>query len=166
MTKEQFLFPWNRLTSAFTVQKADDKGKIYFEELKHRKAQYFVLAVQKVIRGEERFPTIAVLNRYLEMVTPKTSGKFQKCYQCDGYGWQMIGKEAFRGDCEHGQKLSQSIRTAPPKEKWEVELFNQRQELEKVYGRDEDGAESSQNAPRAPRYRGYLSSHYSHPDEN
>lgn len=123
MTKEEFTAGFEKLKMAFSTANAEEKIKIYYEELRKINAAVFAETCRRLVRETDRFPTISLILRTAESVRPPQGAQTQKqkCPGCDGFGWAIFDGYAFRGRCEHGGALSRSISFVPVSE---VEKFN------------------------------------------
>jgi hypothetical protein len=137
MTQDEFKAGFDKLVEAFNVMNADRKARIYFEELRSVPGPAFNEAVRRTIRSGERFPTIASLLSAVETIAPNKQGSTvaAECARCDGFGFVLFEKHAFRGRCEHGRKLSDRLAWAPETEIDRVNWRNtfKRQDRE-IYG--------------------------------
>lgn len=133
MTISEFNEGFTRLVEVFSIAKPEGKAKIYYEELENVDAGIFSKAVKKLIRSQDRFPTISRLLDTIASLTPYEMRKWASCSKCDGFGFVRIGMQTYRGNCIHGNKLSSSIKLAPPEDKKHIELFNQKREYDEVY---------------------------------
>lgn len=134
MTFEQFKANFDRLVKAFNISKPEDKSKVYFEELKNITGGLFASACTKIIRSQDRFPSISAILLIVSTVTPSERKERATCADCDGFGWVKIGLEMYRGDCHHGLELSNKIMVAPNKEDRSIEMINQKQRWSEWYG--------------------------------
>lgn len=136
MTNENFMEQFNRLAEAFSVVRPKERSFAYFKEFESISQPLFALAVSKVIREHDRFPSISQLLGLIDSLMPKASTEpRQSCDVCDGYGSVFIHGIAFRGDCAHGEKLSNKIKVAP-KDRQEIENQYRRMRAEdiEIYG--------------------------------
>lgn len=130
MLREEFANAFERLLKAFTVQKSEEKGDIYFERLGHYSTETFQRVVSEVIDELKSFPSISELReRLLAKEVPSAQTK-QSCLLCDGFGWVSKYGFAFRAPCKHSERLSQKIPL------WPLEVFEQRKILQRICDED------------------------------
>lgn len=116
MTQDEFEIGFSRLTQAFTIQKPEDKAKIYFEELSSITQSTWMECVRYFVRKGERFPTIAAILSMAQGIDSRDQHTLSapvNCILCDGHGWVVIERTAFRSRCGHSQGLSEKIPLAP-----------------------------------------------------
>ena len=90
-------------------------------------------------KNMDRFPSPRQFGEILANVEGNVNQRVTKkdCSKCDGYGWVMFEKTAFRGRCEHGKQLSEKIAWAPETLKDEFNWKNKIQkEIEELYGKN------------------------------
>ena len=135
MTHEEFSEGFNKLAAAFTVAKPEQRARAYWEELQDIKAFVWMDAVKKQIRQGDRFPTLSTLLNLCNPPNQQEELTKQPCDRCDGFGWVMFQKTAYRGRCEHGKRLSDKIRFAPESH---IDIANETRSIHKanqaVYG--------------------------------
>ena len=115
MTQEEFSHGFVKLTSAFSVNRPQDKARIYFEELTGLESNAWKKTVNRLLRSAAKFPTIKeILDTSQGFIHAKTQEGDRHCRSCDGYGGVLIGDVYFRVDCIHGQTMiSQNVLAAP-----------------------------------------------------
>lgn len=107
--REDFDYGFDRLVRAFSPTKPDQKAGIYFDELQNVPMEAWSTSVNYILRNESKFPSISTLLTLCRANSHDVRVEKQDCRRCDGFGWVMIGKSAFRGMCIHGDTLSKNI---------------------------------------------------------
>ncbi len=140
MTSEDFWDEFEKLTFAFSVQKPEQKSKIYFEHLRSIELDTFSKAVKECVKECDRFPTISRLIQSCAKISPMIGRKVVRCDQCDGMGTVSRWKHTFRARCIHGEQVSQQMMLAGRDEgDWSRIYFYLNRDWIKAYGKELDG---------------------------
>lgn len=137
MELHDFTHEFSRLTTAFTVQKPEDKAKVYYEELRRIPFNTFKAAISRLIREADRFPAIATILSTTDAITPKSGLSGVSCSVCNGYGSISLWNHTFRAPCEHGARLNKMIALFPQTDRErQIRFLNLSNEWKKLYGKD------------------------------
>lgn len=139
MLHEEFILGFSRLNKAFSVTNADEKAKVYFDELCAVTGKTWEIVVAAWIRKGHKFPAIADLLEITAALSPPTlEGMAQGCSECDGRGGVKLGVKIYRARCEHGEKFCPpGVKLIPiTKEDKAGEMYRQRKELDQIYGQE------------------------------
>lgn len=137
MTSDEFKYGFDKLVSAFHVQKPTEKANVYFEYLENIDASVFSQAVNELLKESDKMPTIAKIIQKCAAIRPSYGRTEAKCNDCDGFGMVSKWRHSFRGRCIHGEQVSKQMALVPvtPEEKkrWYGRLNKEWFEL---YGED------------------------------
>ena len=137
MTDDDFFEPFNELTQAFSVQKPNDKAKIYFIKLKRLSSETFKKTCDYAIENLEKFPSIKQLLAIAPMFPDRSDLSQFDCKDCGGCGLVVKWSHSFRCRCLNGERMSKKIALVPfsqdEKKFWYGVLNKQNNQL---YGKD------------------------------
>jgi len=137
MTHDEFSESFSQLCNAFTVQKPENKSKIYFEKLERLSDSTFQKTCSFIIENEDKFPSILKLITVSRMFPDKYNQFSTHCDQCYGSGMVSMWRHGFRCVCLNGERISKMIALAPQsfeEKKAMYQILNQ--EHQKLYGED------------------------------
>lgn len=134
MTSDEFANSFFDLTQAFSVQKAREKGEVYFKKLEKLSHTTFLKTCDYAVMNLDKFPSIAKLIEISRMY-PDESRAFE-CKKCDSGGFQRLWRFSFRCDCSNGDRLSKLIPKYPHEHEKKGLYGRLNKEHFELYGKD------------------------------
>lgn len=113
MTQYEFTECFTELCDAFTVQKPENKAKIYFEKLSRLSQTSFKKTCDYLTENTDKFPTIMKIIEVSRMFPDPETTKVFECKECLGGGMVSKWRHSFRCRCLNGERISKQIPLVP-----------------------------------------------------
>lgn len=114
------------MCDSLPTQRMESRIKSLFKFYNEKPLNVIRGAAEACSKNLDRFPTPRQFGEFANVIESQTEKKTikQNCILCDGFGWVVIDRIAYRGRCKHSNEHSEKIALAPSSYQKTEETFN------------------------------------------